>query len=104
VDSITLPKLSIPKSGGSFNARTGGYEVGNQGEGSFGIPLAMPSARGVGPALHLSYHSGAGMGVFGLGFDLTISHIVRSLDYGVPAYKDKDTFTSSDLGELLYHL
>ena len=99
--SITLPKLSIPKSGGSFNSRTGGYEVGNQGEGSFGIPLAMPSARGAGPSLHLSYHSGSGMGTFGLGFDLAMPHIVRNLDHGVPAYKDNDTYTSSELGELL---
>jgi hypothetical protein len=98
---ITIPKLSIPKSGGSFSTRTGSYEVGNQGEGSFGIPLGMPSARGVKPALHLSYNSGSGMEVFGLGFSLTLPHITRNLDYGVPNYDDDDTFTASELGELL---
>ncbi|WP_273542820.1 SpvB/TcaC N-terminal domain-containing protein, partial [Bathymodiolus thermophilus thioautotrophic gill symbiont] len=82
--SITMPKLSIPKSGGSFSARTGSYEVGNQGEGSFGVPLGIPNARGVKPSLHLSYNSGSGMEVFGLGFNLTLPHITRNLDYGVP--------------------
>jgi hypothetical protein len=98
---ITMPKLSIPKSGGSFSTRTGSYEVGNQGEGSFGIPLGMPNARGVKPSLHLSYNSGSGMEVFGLGFNLTLPHITRNLDYGVPNYDDDDTFTASELGELL---
>ncbi|CAB5500997.1 SpvB/TcaC N-terminal domain-containing protein [Bathymodiolus thermophilus thioautotrophic gill symbiont] len=99
--AITLPKLSIPKSGGSFEARTGGYEVGNQGEGSFAIPLAVPVARGIKPPLHLSYNSGSGMEVFGLGFALTTPHVVRNLERGIPTYTSDDTFILSDLGELL---
>jgi hypothetical protein len=41
------------------------------------------------------------MEVFGLGFSLTLPHITRNLDYGVPNYDDDDTFTASELGELL---
>ena len=51
---------------------------------------ASPGRSGFGPALDLSYDSGAGNGPFGLGFQLSVPMVSRKTDKGLPRYLDAD--------------
>src|SRR4029079_7561436 len=42
------------------------------------------------PQLSLSYDSGAGNGPFGFGWSLSLPHITRKTDKGLPQYEDDD--------------
>lgn len=55
----------------------------------FSIPLPFSQARGASPSLTLSYSSGAGNGIFGLGWNLSlVASIKRKTDKGLPQYLD----------------
>jgi RHS repeat-associated protein len=60
------------------------------GVAAFGIPLALPAARGAAqPKLELGYSSGGGWGVAGLGWSIGASAISRQTDRGLPTYDDR---------------
>jgi hypothetical protein len=50
--------------------------------------VSSPGRGGIGPALSLTYDSGAGNGVFGLGWRLSTPAITRKTDKGLPRYVD----------------
>ncbi len=71
---------------------------------SFSIPLPFSPARGASPELSLSYNSGAGNGIFGLGWSLSLGSIKRKTDKGLPQYIDSidsDTFLFSEAEDLV---
>ena len=61
------------------------------GTGSLSVPIyTSPGRSGFGPQLSLSYDSGAGNGVFGFGWSLSLPSITRKTDKGLPRYQDAD--------------
>src|SRR5262249_14471140 len=89
--TISPPSISLPKGGGAI--RGIGEKFSTQpatGTGSLNVPIfTSPGRSGFGPQLALSYVSGAGNGIFGLGWNLS-SHpvITRETRNGSPRYRD----------------
>ena len=85
-----VPSISLPKGGGAIRG-VGEKFAANPvtGTGSMSVPIATsPGRSGFGPQLSLSYDSGAGNGPFGLGWSLSLPHIARKTEKGLPKYLD----------------
>ncbi len=85
------PAVSLPKGGGAIRG-IGEKFAANPvtGTGSMSVPIAVsPGRSGFGPQLSLSYDSGAGNGLFGLGWSLSLPAITRKTDKGLPQYRDE---------------
>ena len=95
-NAIETPSIALPKGGGAIKGIDEKFSVNAvNGTASFSIPLPFSPARGASPALGLSYNSGAGNGVFGLGWTLSLPSIKRKTDKKLPQYlddMDSDTF------------
>ena len=77
-NAIEVPSISLPKGGGAIKGIDEKFSVNAvNGTASFSIPLPFSPARGASPALGLSYNSGAGNGIFGLGWALSLPSIKR---------------------------
>ena len=97
--NVTMP--SLPKGGGSIQGM--GESLGNIGAGGgleFSLPLPVSAGRGYAPSLSLGYSSGAGNGVFGLGWSVGQVSVSRRTSRGVPSYDESDSFVGPD-GEVL---
>jgi hypothetical protein len=100
------PIISLPKGGGAIRG-IGEKFAANPvtGTGSMTVPIATsPGRSGFGPQLSLSYDSGAGNGVFGLGWNLSLPAITRKTDKGLPQYWDaeeSDVFILSGAEDLV---
>ena len=69
------------------------------GRAVFSLPIAAPSGRrGIQPNLALTYSSGSGNGILGLGWALELGSIERSTKKGVPQYNSQDTFIFNSAG------
>ncbi|MCK6695251.1 MAG: insecticidal toxin complex protein, partial [Thermoanaerobaculia bacterium] len=104
--SIQTPQISLPKGGGAIKGIDEKFEVNAaNGTASFSLPLPFSPARnGFMPAIALSYNSGAGNGVFGIGWDLGFPSIQRKTDKKLPRYRDdedSDTFMFSGVEDLV---
>ncbi|KAJ5713545.1 uncharacterized protein N7483_010726 [Penicillium malachiteum] len=89
---------AISKGGGAFRP------IGTNGQASFNvhpingtlnvsIPIhTSPARAGFGPTLSLSYDSGSGNGVFGMGWQLSVdgASVSRKTGKGIPRYQDQD--------------
>ena len=83
--SISIPQGAgkIEGMGESFSAQL------STGIGTFGVPFALPTARGAAqPSLALSYSSSGAHGLAGVGWDMSVPYISRQTDRGVPGYAD----------------
>jgi len=104
-NAIEVPSLSLPKGGGALKGIDEKFSVNAvNGTASFSIPLPVSPARGLSPALTLSYNSGGGNGVFGLGWALGLSSIKRKTDRALPKYFDainSDTYLFSEAEDLV---
>ncbi|MFZ6012974.1 MAG: SpvB/TcaC N-terminal domain-containing protein, partial [Bacteroidota bacterium] len=104
-NAIEVPSISLPKGGGAIKGIDEKFSVNAvNGTSSFSIPLPFSPARGLSPSLALSYKSGEGNGVFGLGWTLSLSSIKRKTDKGLPQYMDdmdSDTFLFSEAEDLV---
>ncbi len=104
-NAIDIPSISLPKGGGAMKGIDEKFSVNAvNGTASFSIPLPFSPARGASPSLSLSYNSGAGNGVFGLGWNLGLSSIKRKTDKALPEYLDaidSDTFLFSEAEDLV---
>ena len=89
---VSPPTISLPKGGGGIRGIGEKFSTNPvTGTGSMSIPIALSSGRGgFGPQMALSYDSGAGQGVFGLGWGLALPSISRKTDKGLPRYLDVD--------------
>lgn len=87
-----LPSLNLPKGGGAINGIGEKFAVNAvTGTGSASIPIPVsPGRNGFAPQLGLSYDSGSGNAVFGLGWNLSITSIRRKTAKGLPQYNDAD--------------
>lgn len=100
-DAVKIEPPSLPKGGGSSQGMGESLSAaGPTGMASLSVPLPFSDGRGVAPDLTLSYNSGAGNGIFGLGWQVSNLSISRRTQHGVPHYDDRDTFLSP-AGEVL---
>lgn len=104
-NAIEVPSISLPKGGGALKGIDEKFSVNAvNGTAAFSIPLPVSPARGVVPQLNLSYNSGGGNGVFGLGWNLSLASIKRKTDKGLPKYFDdieSDTYLFSEAEDLV---
>jgi RHS repeat-associated protein len=104
-NAIEVPSISLPKGGGAIKGIDEKFSVNAiNGTSSFSIPVPTSPARGVTPSLSLSYNSGSGNGIFGLGWNVGLSSIKRKTDKGLPQYQDStdsDTFLFSEAEDLV---
>lgn len=101
--AIEPPAIAAPKGGGGLRPIAETLEVaGFTGKASFSIPIAATSPpSGFGPNLALTYSSGTGNGLFGLGWGLPLPSIARRTDKGVPIYAGRDAFMLRGSEELV---
>ncbi|ATY30926.1 hypothetical protein CVN68_02095 [Sphingomonas psychrotolerans] len=71
------------------------------GGASLSVPIPFPPARGIAPPLALSWQSGGGAGVFGMGVDIGQPAIVRQTSKRIPRYDADDVFMHAGFGELV---
>ncbi len=84
-NAIEIPSISLPKGGGAIKGIDQKFSVNAvNGTSSFSIPLPISKARGAVPQLNLSYNSGGGNGIFGLGWSLGLPSIKRKTDKKLP--------------------
>jgi len=104
-NAIEVPSISLPKGGGAIKGIDEKFSVNAvNGTAGFSIPLPFSPARGVSPSLTLSYSSGSGNGIFGLGWNLSLGSIKRKTDKGLPQYLDaidSDVFLFSEAEDLV---
>src|SRR4030095_14525368 len=88
-NSIEVPSIALPKGGGAIKSIDEKFAVNAvNGTASFSISLPVATSRGATPSLTLSYNSGSGNGIFGLGWNLSTGSIRRKTDKGLPQYMD----------------
>ncbi|WP_300635153.1 SpvB/TcaC N-terminal domain-containing protein [Pseudomonas sp.] len=88
---------ALPKGGAAIQGTGKGWgDIGSSGTASFEIPLPISPARGYAPALSLNYHSGAGNGPFGLGWQVPLGAVSRRTSHGVPGYTPQDALAGPD--------
>lgn len=104
-NAIEVPAISLPKGGGAIRGIDEKFSVNAvNGTSSFSIPLPFSPGRGNVPSLNLSYSSGTGNGIFGLGWNLNLGTIKRKTDKGLPQYLDEidsDEFLFASAEELV---
>jgi RHS repeat-associated protein len=104
-NAIEAPSIALPKGGGAIKGIDEKFSVNAvNGSASFSIPLPVSPARGASPTLSLSYNSGGGNGIFGLGWNMSLPSIKRKTDKGLPQYFesiDSDTFLFSEAEDLV---
>lgn len=102
---LRAPTLSLPKGGGSIHGIGEKFSANPvTGTGSMSVPISTsPGRTGFGPQLSLSYDSGSGNGIFGLGWNLGQASISRKTDKGLPRYLDdeSDVFLLSGAEDLV---
>ncbi|WP_373552050.1 SpvB/TcaC N-terminal domain-containing protein [Haliscomenobacter sp.] len=114
-NSIQIPQIELPKGGGAIKGIDEKFEVNAaNGTCSFSIPLPLsPNRNGFTPQLGLSYKSGVGNSLFGIGWDVGIPAIQRQTDKKLPRYRDsnaiegiakEDSFMFSGVEELVPYL
>ncbi len=109
-NAIDIPSISLPKGGGAIKGIDEKFRVNpSNGTASFSIPLPLsPNRSGFTPALSVSYNSGAGNGILGIGWGFDISSIQRKTDKRLPRYHDgsddEDTFLFSGAEDLVPYL
>ncbi|PLS81993.1 MAG: hypothetical protein CYG59_05150, partial [Chloroflexi bacterium] len=84
--------ISLPDGGGAIQGIGEKFATDlHTGTGNFSVPINLPPGRnGFHPQLSLSYSTGHGNGLFGLGWSLSIPGVSRKTSRGVPQYRDRD--------------
>lgn len=111
-NAIEIPQVTLPKGGGALKGIDEKFQVNAaNGTASLSIPLPLsPNRNGFTPQLSLSYNSGTGNGLFGIGWDIDLPSIQRRTDKKIPRYFDtnevnaipqEDSFMFSGVEELV---
>lgn len=84
------PTISLPKGGGALKGIDEKFSVNAvNGTAGLSVPLPLsPGRSGFTPGLSLSYSSGSGNSIFGLGWNLGLASIRRKTDKKLPRYDD----------------
>lgn len=88
---VSSRAISVPAGAGKIDGMGESFSAQlSTGVVSYSIPLSLPAARGgAQPSLALSYSSGGGLGVAGMGWELGTVSISRQTDRGIPKYDDR---------------
>lgn len=90
---ISVTELKLPKGGGAIKGLGNSFQASLfSGAGSYSIPVPVAAARGFEPQLSLDYSSGAGNGIFGLGFSLSLSKVSVKTNKHIPRYNGTDVY------------
>ncbi|MEO6720604.1 MAG: SpvB/TcaC N-terminal domain-containing protein [Ferruginibacter sp.] len=105
-NAIEVPSIALPKGGGAIKSIDEKFSVNAvNGTAGFSIPFPFsPSRNAFMPSLSLSYNSGTGNGIFGLGWNAEPASITRKTDKKLPEYNDaeeSDTFLFSGAEDLV---
>ncbi len=98
------PSVALPQGGGAMRGMGEKFSPDLfTGTGNFSVPIAVPVGRNqLHPSLSLSYSTGHGNGLYGVGWGLGIPEITRSTAHGLPIYvDDRDTFVLSGMEDLV---
>lgn len=103
---VAPPKVSLPKSGGIVSGVGEKFNANPfTGTANVSIPVKVtPGRGGFQPDLTLSYSSGGGNGIFGMGWSLSLPAITRKSDKQLPQYFDdidSDTFILAGAEDLV---
>ncbi|HEV7230875.1 MAG TPA: SpvB/TcaC N-terminal domain-containing protein, partial [Bacteroidia bacterium] len=103
---IQVPSITLPQGGGAIKSIDEKFSVNPaNGTAGFSLPLPFsPGRNGQNPALSLSYNSGGGNSIFGIGWGIDIAAIQRRTDKKLPEYKDaeeSDVFMISGAEDLV---
>ena len=91
---VRIEPLQLPKGGGAITGLSGHFGLNEfSGTAQLNIPFPLPPGRGLAPELTLTYTSGGGNGLFGVGFSLDPPAIARKTNKGIPRYEDSDRFS-----------
>ena len=95
--------ISLPEGPGSIEGLGESFEPDlNSGTAGYQVKIEVsPGTAGFQPELALSYDSGFGNGILGIGWKLNLPFIQRQTDKGLPGYDDSDRFIYSGQGELV---
>jgi hypothetical protein len=102
--NLQVPQINLPNGGGALKGIDEKFEVNaSNGLASFSVPVPLSPARnGFIPTLALSYNSGGGNSVFGLGWSCEVPAIQRRTDQKLPLYQDEeDIFIFSGVEDLV---
>lgn len=105
-NKVEAPSISLPKGGGAIKSIDEKFSVNAaNGTSGFNIPFPLSSSRNSFiPGMSLSYKSGNGNGLFGLGWNADPPSISRRTDKKLPLYDDdreSDTFIFSGSEDLV---
>lgn len=106
-NAIDIPSIALPKGGGAIKGIDEKFQVNpSNGTASFSVPLPLsPNRNGFTPSFSISYNSGAGNSVLGIGWGLDFPAIQRKTDKRLPRYRDfsddEDTFMFSGAEDLV---
>jgi RHS repeat-associated protein len=91
---VTSKAISLPQGSGKVQGMGESFSAQlSTGIATFSVPFSLPHARGgAQPALGLSYSSGGGFGLAGVGWDVGVPFIARQTDRGLPNYDDQVGF------------
>ncbi|MFJ2256991.1 SpvB/TcaC N-terminal domain-containing protein [Streptomyces sp. NPDC087844] len=80
---------SLPKGGGAIRAIGEKFAADPvHGTGRLSVPIVTSAARELTPAFSLTYDSGSGNGLFGIGWQFSPPMVARRTDTGLPRYRD----------------
>jgi len=90
--SMSMPQITLPKGGGSIRSIDDKFSVNAaNGTAGFSIPFPLsPSRNGFMPSMSLSYNSGDGNSIFGLGWNGQPAAIARKTEKKLPEYRDAE--------------
>jgi RHS repeat-associated protein len=103
---VQVPTVGVPKGGGALKGIDEKFTI-NPANGTASVAITLPLTPGradATPSLALTYNSGGGNGVFGLGWSLGLPAIQRRTDKALPRYEDargSDTFLLSEAEDLV---
>src|SRR5882757_8907317 len=85
---VSPNSISVPKGPGSIEGLGDSFQPSlNTGTAKYGVGLKLPpGVAGHQPSLGLSYEGGGGNGPLGYGWNLSLPHIQRRTDKGIPTY------------------
>lgn len=89
---FSAPHIELPKGGGAIRGIGEKFQANAAtGTGKLTIPLAVsPGRSGFGPDLSLSYDSGSGNGICGIGWNFASRSVTRKTDKGLPKYRRRE--------------
>ena len=93
--SVKGNNISLPAGPGSLEGLGKAFEPSlNTGGASYAVSIAVPAGPGgMQPSLSLNYSSGKGAGIAGLGWQVNLPALERSLENGQPEYASTDVLT-----------